>query len=767
MVIIDLGTPRDYPQFESPKYPSSTEHDNTSFGSGEMDEPRHGVTKQPNFLQKLYEFLNLDPHPCPNIIYWAADSFQLVIAQPDRLVEEVLPKLFKHDKLASFGRQLDIYGFSRLYPGKQFKDANGNISNASVWAHPSLNRLSTSAEIQAIKRRAPPKLVRSRRLADGTIVRTRAGPGVIEKARELKEQMKMAKRKRMNSGDAGSVRDRVGSPAEMSIGARSSSLENDQHGFDVNQDEPGQDLGIERMIPTAPQRSLDPWSSLLTRSGHARMPNTPQTQQIFETAITQFSEIAESTGQDYTSYRSNQSWTSSPDFNFSFASPTQDSRKPSPSQFVPPSFNEENEIQVDRTQNFDLIGDQFPENQHVCPSSFNRFAIPSQSRLYTSCPASIHTSPALMPATMPQTPANWHTATSPGAKPHSRPVLKIDTSAAGQQQQVVVPFQQVIQDFPGKTSRIATPAALPPTSFPSSGNSYASWPNSAAPALGLSVINTTFNSSPTDLVPSTPGSSHFHPDLQYHPQGPYIPQVGPVMDSPSTSWPYHASPYDVPPSQATKGNHEFHNRRKGSETIQAKCQVHLCSPAQTTQVQDTWNHSTECKDHGCNNGNGTIDPKWVSPAGSIWSTPDLTRASTPTGSLPLPLPLPLPNAYPHSYPQSYNANVHYLDGDSNTVPCQSDSRQFVYPQSRQEVSKIVEDAEQPTHRQAQFADTNGDHQSVRFHHNHGNDAVVHHHHQQQQQQQQRVAAAASMAERQAGLPYTHFDPSDPRFLNLL
>jgi hypothetical protein len=27
----------------------------------------------------------LDPHPCPEIIYWAADSKQLVIAQPDRV----------------------------------------------------------------------------------------------------------------------------------------------------------------------------------------------------------------------------------------------------------------------------------------------------------------------------------------------------------------------------------------------------------------------------------------------------------------------------------------------------------------------------------------------------------------------------------------------------------------------------------------------------------------------------------------------------------
>ncbi|CAD6585258.1 MAG: hypothetical protein TREMPRED_004084, partial [Tremellales sp. Tagirdzhanova-0007] len=97
-------------------------------------EQNEAAPRQLNFLQKLYRFLALDPHPCPEVIYWAADSRQLVIAQPNRLVKEVLPRLFKHDKLASFGRQLNIYGFSRLFPGRQFKDSNGDISDASVWA---------------------------------------------------------------------------------------------------------------------------------------------------------------------------------------------------------------------------------------------------------------------------------------------------------------------------------------------------------------------------------------------------------------------------------------------------------------------------------------------------------------------------------------------------------------------------------------------------------------------------------------------------------
>ncbi|KAK4684838.1 hypothetical protein P7C73_g5324, partial [Tremellales sp. Uapishka_1] len=198
--------------------------------------------KQPNFLEKLYEsvlfslpqlragrsryittsrFLAMDPHPCPEIMYWANDSRQLVIAQPDRLAKEVLPRLFKHDKLASFGRQLNvggrdekvmsppgtneyaqIYGFSRLFPGRQFKDADGHISDASVWAHPTLHRESTASEVASIKRRAAPKLIRTRRLANGQIVRSRAGPAVEAKFREVRENIAES-RKARNAGPLG------------------------------------------------------------------------------------------------------------------------------------------------------------------------------------------------------------------------------------------------------------------------------------------------------------------------------------------------------------------------------------------------------------------------------------------------------------------------------------------------------------------------------------------------------------------------------------
>lgn len=86
-----------------------TARDDYTVGNEHDNGPR-----QPNFLQKLYAFLALSPYLCPETIYWASDGRQLVIAQPDRLAKEVLQKLFKHDKIASFGRQLNIYGFSKI-----------------------------------------------------------------------------------------------------------------------------------------------------------------------------------------------------------------------------------------------------------------------------------------------------------------------------------------------------------------------------------------------------------------------------------------------------------------------------------------------------------------------------------------------------------------------------------------------------------------------------------------------------------------------------
>ena len=117
-----------------------------------------------------------------------------------------------------------IYGFSRLFPGRQFKDASGQISDASVWAHPTLHRLSSPGEIASVKRRAAPKLFRTRRLANGQVVRSRAGPGVEAKFREVREEIAESKRSRLSISSP-PMTNGVGAltPLSSSLGAASAS----------------------------------------------------------------------------------------------------------------------------------------------------------------------------------------------------------------------------------------------------------------------------------------------------------------------------------------------------------------------------------------------------------------------------------------------------------------------------------------------------------------------------------------------------------------
>jgi hypothetical protein len=56
--------------------------------------------------------------------------------------------------------------------------------------------MSSPSEVLAVKRRAAPKLFRTRRLANGQLVRTRAGPGVEAKFREIRDEMAESKRVR-------------------------------------------------------------------------------------------------------------------------------------------------------------------------------------------------------------------------------------------------------------------------------------------------------------------------------------------------------------------------------------------------------------------------------------------------------------------------------------------------------------------------------------------------------------------------------------------
>eukprot|EP00743_Colponemidia_sp_Colp-15_P007806 GILK01008452.1.p1 GENE.GILK01008452.1~~GILK01008452.1.p1 ORF type:complete len:419 (-),score=55.97 GILK01008452.1:275-1504(-) len=72
----------------------------------------YGVT---GFLVKTYQMVS-EPGS-DDIISWSADGKSFLIHDPESFAKTLLPKSFKHDKLSSFIRQLNYYGFAKVYCG--------------------------------------------------------------------------------------------------------------------------------------------------------------------------------------------------------------------------------------------------------------------------------------------------------------------------------------------------------------------------------------------------------------------------------------------------------------------------------------------------------------------------------------------------------------------------------------------------------------------------------------------------------------------------
>lgn len=60
------------------------------------------------------------------IIDWTSDGRAFKVIDLNRFREEILPKYYRHSKITSFQRQLNLYGFLRIHKG----------DDTGAYAHP-------------------------------------------------------------------------------------------------------------------------------------------------------------------------------------------------------------------------------------------------------------------------------------------------------------------------------------------------------------------------------------------------------------------------------------------------------------------------------------------------------------------------------------------------------------------------------------------------------------------------------------------------------
>jgi hypothetical protein len=78
------------------------------------------------FPLKLHDVLkNIEEDGLADIISWQPHGRCFVVHKPDVFLKDVMPKYFSQTRIASFQRQLNLYGFNRITKGP---DKNGYVS---------------------------------------------------------------------------------------------------------------------------------------------------------------------------------------------------------------------------------------------------------------------------------------------------------------------------------------------------------------------------------------------------------------------------------------------------------------------------------------------------------------------------------------------------------------------------------------------------------------------------------------------------------------
>ncbi|XP_077542083.1 uncharacterized protein LOC144154876 isoform X1 [Haemaphysalis longicornis] len=71
-----------------------------------------GVNNVPAFLVKLWKLV--EDEKCNNLISWSSNGQSFIIHNQTQFAKELLPLYFKHNNMASFIRQLNMYGFRKV-----------------------------------------------------------------------------------------------------------------------------------------------------------------------------------------------------------------------------------------------------------------------------------------------------------------------------------------------------------------------------------------------------------------------------------------------------------------------------------------------------------------------------------------------------------------------------------------------------------------------------------------------------------------------------
>ncbi|EDV25925.1 uncharacterized protein TRIADDRAFT_23376 [Trichoplax adhaerens] len=80
----------------------------------------------PAFLAKLWKLLN--DTETDNIIHWSKDGTTFVVKDQGKFSADILPKYFKHGNFASFVRQLNMYGFHKVFNAER-----GGLNGRDYW----------------------------------------------------------------------------------------------------------------------------------------------------------------------------------------------------------------------------------------------------------------------------------------------------------------------------------------------------------------------------------------------------------------------------------------------------------------------------------------------------------------------------------------------------------------------------------------------------------------------------------------------------------